>query len=141
APLRRGRRRPAAHRQPQPRRGPRHAGGQFRGVRARGEGTTIHARGNPMKRHTLLMAVFGLMFWGTSATARDADGENGTVATAVKKAGGSVNVDFGKPDKPVVAVMLNGPKLQKFDLTQLKDLPKLRRLFLGGPLWTDKEME
>jgi hypothetical protein len=51
-----------------------------------------------------------------------------------------VDVNSKDKDKPVIAVSFNGPLKQKFDLTLLKDLPKLRALRLDDG-WSDKEMK
>jgi Leucine-rich repeat (LRR) protein len=96
-----------------------------------------------MRQCTLLGAMGLVLMWSASAAADEADGAKGTVAEVVNKAGGSVQLDFtfkGK-DKPIAGVFLNAPNVKKVDLTMLKDLPKLRALYLGTALWTDKEME
>ena len=69
-----------------------------------------------MNRCALLLASGWLTVLGGYAAARDADGENGTVAAAVKKAGGRVEVDPNAPGQPVVKVFFFSPQVRDDDL-------------------------
>jgi hypothetical protein len=75
--------------------------------------------------------LLGALFVG-AARADEAE-----VARALEKAGGTVRVDDKQPGKPVVTVILWGPRYKVEMLKDLKEFKSLQNLRIGGPWITD----
>jgi hypothetical protein len=83
----------------------------------------------------------GLACLGILALAADDAGDQQKAIDAIRKAGGTVQVDADEPGKPAVRVDLGGDKVSDADLAALESLPRLRRLYLGGAHITDAGLD
>lgn len=70
--------------------------------------------------------ILGFVAAGSPATPREQD----DAGAAIKKLGGTVEIDDQKPGKPVIKVDLHETKITDTDLGLLKSLPELRHLDL-----------
>src|SRR5262245_29596878 len=85
--------------------------------------------GGPMKRCIFILGLCWQMLSGAPASAQEgADGPKGTVAAAIRKAGGRVDFDQKSKERPIVKIFIINNKIEDADLEQFKSLPKLRVL-------------
>src|SRR5437588_7276351 len=74
-------------------------------------------------------------------TSIDQDPEQTRALTELRKIGGTYELDSKSPDKPVLRIVLRGPKATDAALEHVKALPRLQELWLANTAITDAGLE
>ena len=85
---------------------------------------------------TAAALLLALSPWTTVSIRADEAEEK--AVKAIQKLGGSIYRDMKAKDKPIVAVVMRGPKVTDAGLKHLAGLKQLRKLDLTGTKVTDK---
>jgi hypothetical protein len=81
-----------------------------------------------MRLGAAFLTLSVLLLAGARASA-DAEQEN--ALREIKKVGGSYELDMQDPDRPVMRIVLRGPKITDELLTHVKAFPRLQELWLA----------
>ncbi len=92
-----------------------------------------------MRRYALLVIV--LMASGSAAWGQTRDADREKALQDIKKLNGKYVVDNNRADKPIVAVLLEGPSVTDRDVEFLRPLSKLQQLLLRQTAITDKGLD
>src|SRR6516165_3419439 len=92
-----------------------------------------------MRRYALLM--IGLLAFSSTASAQMRDADRDKAIQDIKKLNGKYVIDNNRADKPIVAVLLEGPSVTDRDIEFLRPLSKLQQLLLRQTALTDKGLD